>query len=139
MNSEETKYLGQCLCAGIQFEVDKLGTKMGHCHCSMCRKFHGAAFATFGEVLIENFHWLQGEDLLQVYTADNGTKRKFCSNCGSSLFFESAGSDHQVIEFALACLEGAPSLSPDAHIYLSTKVDWLELTDDLPKYLNGRS
>jgi hypothetical protein len=132
-------YRGQCLCGGIQFKVDMIGEKMGHCHCSMCRKFHGAAFATFGEVLLKDFHWLQGEDLLQIYKAENGTKRKFCSRCGSSLIFESAGEEHSVIEFALASLDDEPKLNPDAHIYLSTRVDWVELNDGLPKYLNGRT
>lgn len=133
------KYRGQCLCGDIQFEVSKLGEKMGHCHCTMCRKFHGAAFATFGEAVIDDFRWLRGLDLLQTYTASNGTKRKFCSKCGSSLIFESVGKDHNVIEFSLACLDGSPKLTPDAHIYVNSKVEWLELKDGLPKYLNGRS
>lgn len=132
-------YRGQCLCGGIQYKVDKIGEKMGHCHCSMCRKFHGAAFATYGEVLLDDFHWLQGEDLLQSYNAENGTKRKFCRQCGSSLIFESAGGGQRVIEFALATLDDAPELNPDAHIYLSAKVAWLELNDELPKYLNART
>ncbi len=39
---------------------------MAHCHCSMCRKFHGAAFSTYGEAKIENFKWLQGEGFLKL-------------------------------------------------------------------------
>lgn len=131
-------YKGQCLCGGIQYEVGKFGPKMGHCHCSMCRKFHGAAFATYGEVQQGDFRWLQGEELLQSFKADNGTTRKFCAKCGSSLIFESAGEGRDVIDIALASLDDAPKLRPDAHIYLSSQVGWLRLNDDLPKYLNGR-
>jgi hypothetical protein len=130
-------YQGQCLCGAIKYEAEKVADKMGHCHCTMCRKFHGAAFATFGSVVDTDFHWLAGENLLQTYVADNGTKRKFCSQCGSSLVFESS-ENNGLIEFALASLDVAPSLSPDAHIYTDTKVDWLTIDDDLPKYLNGR-
>ncbi len=130
-------YQGQCLCGGIQYEADKLSGKMGHCHCTMCRKFHGAAFATFGSVARTDFRWLTGENLLQTFVADNGTKRKFCSQCGSSLVFES-GEDNDLVEFSLATLDVAPVLSPDAHIYTGTKVDWLSIDDGLPKYLNGR-
>jgi len=54
------------------------------------------------------------------------------------LIFESAGEAHKVVEFALACLDDVSDLSPDAHIYLGTKVPWLDLNDDLPKFLNGR-
>ena len=131
-------HTGQCLCGKIKYEVKQIGSKIGHCHCTMCRKFHGAAFSTFAEAKMSDFHWLQGDIFLHTYTADNGTKRKFCQNCGSSLIFESASESHDVIEFSLATLDQPPMLTPDAHIYLSTKVSWLELSDDLPKYLNGR-
>ena len=32
---------GSCLCADIAFEIDGPVDIVGHCHCSMCRKFHG--------------------------------------------------------------------------------------------------
>ncbi|MFT6408452.1 MAG: hypothetical protein ACJAQ6_001871 [Arenicella sp.] len=134
----KTPYQGQCLCGDIQNEADQVADKMGHCHCSMCRKFHGAAFSTFGSAANKDFRWLSGENLLQTFVADNGTKRKFCSQCGSSLIFESA-EGNGLVEFSLASLGTSPALSPDAHVYMSTKVDWLTIDDDLPKYLNGRS
>jgi hypothetical protein len=58
---------GQCLCGAVKYEVDAIGPRMAHCHCSMCRKFHGAAFATFGEARAEDFRWLEGEHLLSSY------------------------------------------------------------------------
>lgn len=76
-------FKGQCLCGSIQYEVAHIEPKMGHCHCSMCRKFHGAAFATFGEALAENFRWVKGQPLLKTFLAPNGTKRKFCEHAGS--------------------------------------------------------
>jgi len=132
-------YQGQCLCGDIQYEADRLEGQMGHCHCTMCRKFHGAVFSSYGAVAQEEFRWLQGENLLQTYTAENGTKRKFCRECGSSMIFESKNDDG-LIEFSLATLDVAPPISPDAHIYTGTKVDWFCINGDgLPKYLYGRS
>jgi len=61
------KYKGQCLCGEIRYEVCKIEKQMAHCHCSMCRKFHGAAFATYGEAKVENFKWLQGVDFIKSY------------------------------------------------------------------------
>ncbi len=46
----------------------------------MCRKFHGAAYATIAEVRTNHFCWTSGEDLLKGYTAENGTTRSF--GCG---------------------------------------------------------
>lgn len=138
----DAPYQGQCLCGAVQYEADQLDDKIGHCHCTMCRKFHGAAFATFGSAAKSDFRWLKGEALLHVYVAENGTKRKFCKQCGSSMIFESS-EDSGLIEFSLATLDLdqkglAPKLSPDAHIYTNSKVDWVNINDDLPKFENGR-
>lgn len=131
-------YRGQCLCGVIKYEADSVDQKMGHCHCTMCQKFHGAAFSSYASTPRHNFRWLSGESELSVFKAENGTKRKFCQHCGSSLIFESAV-DNGLTEFALASLDTCLSLTPDAHIYTGTKVDWIEINDELPKHLNGRS
>ncbi len=57
--------VGQCLCGSVIYKVAAIENRMGHCHCSMCRKFHGAAFATFGEAKAEHFRWVTGEDQLK--------------------------------------------------------------------------
>lgn len=137
--AEQKKYTGSCLCGSIQFEVSDVGEKMGNCHCSMCRKFHGAAFATFGEANTENFKWLAGEALLKNYQADNGTVRQFCSNCGSSLIFKPANDTGKVVEFALACLDTPLEQRPDVHIFTKYKANWYEITDALPQFDEGRT
>lgn len=80
-------YHGSCLCGVIAFEVDEFDEHVAHCHCSMCRKFHGAGFATIAGVPRSGFRWLSGREDLTEYTAVNGTVRNFCRHCGSSLFF----------------------------------------------------
>jgi hypothetical protein len=39
---------GSCLCGAVHYEFSGSLNFMGHRHCSMCRKSHGAAFATWG-------------------------------------------------------------------------------------------
>lgn len=131
-------YQGQCLCGAVKYEADAFSPRMGHCHCSMCRKFHGAAFATFGEVKAADFRWLQGEDELKAYTADNGTTRRFCSRCGSSMTFHSDKYPDDVVEIALGTLDSNLDVSPDAHIFVGSKASWSEIHDDLPQYEEGR-
>ena len=137
-DSTENKYQGQCLCGSIKYEVAKIEEQMGHCHCSMCRKFHGAAFATFGEAKSENFRWVTGENFLKSYIATNGTTRKFCENCGSSLIFMPANDDGKLVEFSLGTLDTDIELKPDAHIFTKFGANWYEASDDLPKFSEGR-
>lgn len=130
---------GSCLCGEITFEVDHFEPIIGHCHCTMCRKFHGAAFSTFAEVKVENLHWLTGKSLLASYQADNKTIRQFCKNCGSSLLFESSyNRKANTTEISLAAFDELANVSPNAHIYTESKVDWLKLADDLPQHLKYR-
>jgi hypothetical protein len=131
-------YKGQCLCGSIKYAVDQIEPKMGHCHCSMCRKFHGAAFATYGEAKTDKFHWLAGKELLMSYLAPNGTVRKFCGKCGSSLIFVPFNDTGKIIEFALGTLDSEIELEPDAHIFTRYSASWFEITDNLTQFTEGR-
>jgi len=131
-------YQGSCLCGEVSYAVDKIELKMAHCHCSMCRKFHGSAFATFGEAKVENFRWISGENMIENYTASNGTQRKFCRKCGSSLVFVPSNDVGEVVEFSLGTLDSPISERPDAHIFVSSKTEWFGITDPLPQFDCGR-
>ena len=118
------KNTGSCLCKQITFDVDKFQGLIGHCHCKMCQKFHGAAFSTFVEVKRIDLNWLSGDDLLKEYRADNDTVRTFCSCCGSSLLFESKyNRSEESIEIALATFDSVEVVHADAHIYTESKAD----------------
>ncbi len=131
-------YHGSCLCGSIRFEIDRFAPLTGNCHCSMCRKFHGAAYATIAEARREHFRWTAGEDLLKAYIAPNGTTRRFCSTCGSSLTFASPLADPDLVEFALGCVDDDVPVKPDAHIYVASGAKWAAPNDDLPQFEAGR-
>ena len=106
----------------------------------MCRKFHGAAYATYAQAKRENFNWLTGEESLKSYVGSNATVRKFCNECGTSLIFQDDIHDnHDLIYFAAATLDSEITNKPDVHIYLESKANWLSLNDDLPKFETNRN
>ena len=129
---------GQCLCGAVRYEVDRFGPRLAYCHCSMCRKFHGAPFVTLGEVDKSSFRWTKGEEALQSYVAENGTVRKFCRHCGSSMTFSSPNVQRDVIEISLGTLDSDLEVRPDAHIFVGSKANWTTICDDLPQYEAGR-
>jgi len=131
-------YKGSCLCGKICFEVDEFAPQTGNCHCSMCRKFHGAAYATIAEARRQHFRWTAGEELIKGFTADNGTTRSFCSNCGSSLTFAGPDADPDLVEIALGCFDDEVPVKPDAHIFVASGANWARPIDGLPQYEAGR-
>ena len=131
-------YRGSCLCGVVRFEIDEFLPSVAHCHCSMCRKFHGAAYATIAGVPRSKFRWIAGRNALKGYTAENGTTRTFCRHCGSSLMFSSPRAPVDVVEIALGTVDGDIPVEPDAHIYVGSGANWTVFSDDLPQYEEGR-
>lgn len=134
----QTPVKGSCLCGKVSFSVRRFHQQVAYCHCSMCRKFHGAASAPIIGVDRKDFQWLSGEEEINSYKADNGTVRSFCRHCGSSLTFTSAETEDTVIEVALGVLDDDIPITPDAHIYVDSKANWEHINDDLPQFPQDR-
>jgi hypothetical protein len=134
---------GSCLCGGVEFEI--AGPLMAplNCHCSLCRKQHGAAFRSRVRVLAKDFRWLKGEHLVKFYESSRGYQRGFCSECGSPIINRNGPNWKPPAEFphnaalqygvALALLDDPP-LRPALHCFVASKAPWFEITDDLPQY-----
>jgi hypothetical protein len=71
-----------------------------------------------------------GSDKLSWYQSTPEARRGFCSNCGSTLFFESERWADEV-HIALAHMDGPIDRPPKAHVYYESHVEWVELGDDL--------
>lgn len=125
------KLQGGCLCGAMRYEVDGPLTDVSNCHCSMCRRFHGAAFATYAMVSAEDFRWLSGQELLSVYESSPGNGWAFCRVCGSSLGLPSHG---KLISLALGTLDKDPGVRPEYHIFVGSKAAWHDITDTLPQH-----
>lgn len=131
-------YTGSCLCGVVSFAAREFDGRAAHCHCRMCRKFHGAAYATIVGVPRRSFEWRSGRDALVEYRAANGTVRSFCKHCGSSLFFWSPNADPETVEVALGAFDQDVPVVPDAHIFVGSAANWTVIADELPQFVEGR-
>jgi len=120
---------GGCLCGAVRFTVTLPSKWCAHCHCSMCRRAHGAGFVTWFGVDSEYFKLTQGGQL-QWYVSSPGARRGFCRVCGSSMLFESSrwsGETH----IALACVDGRIDRAPQANVFWDSHVDWMPQNEAL--------
>lgn len=143
LRDNPSSYKGSCLCQKITYQLNQTQfAPLAHCHCTMCRKFHGAAFATLLTVDKDKLEFLSGVECLKVFEANqNGvtTKRTFCSECGSSLLFESKHNvESNSVELAIASLDQNIEIFVDGHIYSADKANWFDVNDTLPKYSGYR-
>src|SRR5512142_435587 len=55
------KLRGKCLCGAVQYEVEGEPEWVAHCHCSLCRRHHGAAYGTYAGYPPARFRLTAGE------------------------------------------------------------------------------
>ena len=126
-------HTGSCLCGQIQYEIHGALVNVLNCHCTMCRKSHGAAFRTRAAVRAADFHWRTGEHLLTHYESSPGEYRTFCRVCGSNLITTFAKYP-KWYGFPLGTLDTDPGVKPTCHVFVGSKAPWHDITDDLPQY-----
>ena len=119
---------GGCLCGAVRYSIALPARWVAHCHCSMCRRAHGAAFVTWVGNVRENVRIEKGAELMTVHRSSPAARRSFCSRCGSMLFFESTQWPDE-LHVTLAHLDDATGLEPQAHAYWKDHVAWGDWTD----------
>ncbi len=121
---------GTCLCESVTWEFTGEPTSTYHCHCSMCRKAHGAAFGTYYFVPAENFRWTGSQDTVRDYASTPALTRSFCGSCGSVV----PGSDDEgkFVYVPAGCHD--EGVSADSHIFVASKAPWLDIVDNLPRH-----
>lgn len=122
---------GSCLCGDVAWESDGPFELMSHCHCSMCRKSHGAAFGTYVAVPAAGFRFSRGESGVAHYESSPGLMRAFCPRCGSVVPSPQGG--EQVV-LPVGCFDDDPGARPRAHIFAASKAPWHAIADALPRF-----
>jgi hypothetical protein len=128
-------YVGSCLCHAIEIRIDGPIESIIHCHCSLCRKSSGTAFATNGFVDRSSFMIVRGQASLTSFEYKPGKRRFFCSGCGSPIFSSSVD-DEARIRIRLGIIDSDIEEHPVSHNFVSSKANWEDLDARLPRY-NG--
>jgi len=117
----------------VRFAIELPVRSCGLCHCSICRRAHGAGYVTWVGVPRTQFRFLAGEERLLRYRSSEHGTRSFCGTCGSPMLFESTEFLPDEIGITLANLDGPIGLAPAVHAYFDRKADWVVVNDDLPR------
>ena len=126
---------GSCLCGSVRFSAQLPSKWCAHCHCSLCRKAHGAGYVTWVGFEQEQVSITRGNDLLEWYESSPGAQRGFCRQCGSSLFFRSKQWPGE-LHIALACMDDEIDRKPAANVFFDRHIDWMPIDTSL-KQLDG--
>lgn len=128
--------VGGCQCGAVRYRLSAPVQRVEHCHCSMCRRLHGALFVSFGIARRADFQ-LEGEDALGDYPSSPGVHRRFCTVCGGQITVEVDSWPERIV-VCLGSLDAgmAPGHDPAAerHAHWESKVAWYDPGDSLPRH-----
>ena len=123
---------GSCLCGGIRFEVTGKHTRIGVCHCSLCRKVSGVASTASIAIGFDQLTWVSGRELVTTYQRPSGYGATFCRVCGSPAPESDDAETMYCVPVGL--LDDDPPLQVGDHIYVGSKACWEVIGDDAPRF-----
>jgi hypothetical protein len=128
---------GSCACGRVRYEIrGELAGPVGHCHCWQCRKHSGASFGTTAAVKSAELFVVAGEERLSSWESSPGIHRFFAGCCGSPLW-KRLDAVSGLVGLRLGTLDSDPGKSVERHIFVSSKVPWIEIEDGLPQAPGG--
>jgi len=133
----QAKTTGGCLCGAVRYQILSDLQGIACCHCSKCRRFHGN-FAAYAIMPLASLKIVEERGLKWFRSETDETPnvhRGFCSECGSSLFWDPRGEDR--IAVSAGSLDEPTNLQILGHSWVSQKGDYYEIHDDMPKYVEG--
>ena len=121
---------GSCLCGDVAWESGEL-SGLHDCHCSRCRKSHGAPFVGWAYAAAAEFRWLSGEEGIVEYASAPTFTRAFCGRCGSALPGRDGDGGPLV---PIGGLDDDPGCESMAHVHTASLPPWTAITDDVAQF-----
>lgn len=123
------KLFGGCLCGAVRYGARPVG-EVVHCHCRMCQRSSGAAFATW--VRASTAH-VEIAGTLEHFRSAPPCRRAFCPCCGSSLLMDYDSEDG--VWLALGTLDDPEAVTPGSSIWTNSRLACVMTFDaELPNF-----
>ena len=118
---------GSCQCGAVRFSVTPGPAKSTVCHCRMCQRATGNAFAPLLEVP-NTRATITGP--LATFASSTLAERGFCPTCGTPLFYRTIAGD--TVEFMAGSLAPPFRFHPYDNSGTESRVRWLAGLGALP-------
>jgi len=123
--TEHAAFRGGCQCGAVRYRVTAGPAKDCLCHCRMCQRATGNAFAPLVEVPADRVTW---EGAPAEWASSSVGWRGFCAGCGTPLYFRSGGT----VELMAGTLAPGTAFDPVFNAGVESRVGWLGALDRAP-------
>ena len=121
---------GGCLCGKIRYRVTG-DPRVHYCHCDMCRRATGSAFAVLAWVPCASLSWLDEEPASRRFSPI--ARRGFCQDCGSPLTLSYDAAQDE-IALHIGSFDDPAELPPRYNYGSSQRLGWICCGLDLPHH-----
>jgi hypothetical protein len=118
--------IARCHCGGVEITAQLPSRFVAHCYCQSCRTAHAAGSVTWIGFKRNQIAITRGEELINNYESSPNTWRKFCTQCGTRLAFESKREAQWADEFhmPLALFVTPVDRKPHVNSFLDERPEW---------------
>ncbi|MEM8974835.1 MAG: GFA family protein [Pseudomonadota bacterium] len=132
VNDANFSAAGGCTCGRVRFKLTRQPLFVHACHCRLCQRQSGTAFALNG--LIEANHVVHESGELEEVTLPTGSGKgqtvSRCPHCRIAVWsiYNRLGGALRFIR--IGALDEPDTCPPDIHIFTSSKQSWVKIPDD---------
>lgn len=122
-------HTGRCMCGAVTFSAEGDPINVRACHCHQCQAALASPF--FARALFDQRN-VKVNGPIAAHRTSPALERVFCQECGARLWARRTNGTYMGI--ALSAFDQKDLFAPTEHIWVSEKVDWLQLNDGLPQH-----
>lgn len=113
---------GGCQCGAVRYELTE-PPQSEFCHCGMCRRATGGAFAALATVPKTAFRWTKGAP--KTFNSSTTAQRGFCGDCGTPLTFEYLAG--KSIDVSIGSLDDPEAVGPlKLEFTVESRLSWID-------------
>jgi hypothetical protein len=119
---------GRCLCGAVRWRAKGDARLVHHCHCGMCRRWTGAAFATLAWFPRAAVEW---SGTPAGFRASPIAVRTHCGACGTPLSLAYDARDD--IALTVGSMDDPGAVRPIRHYGVEGRLPWADIGARLPE------
>ena len=125
---------GHCTCKNMTFHFTADPMFINCCHCTWCQRETGSSYVINAVIETDRLVLDSGKtELIQTPSASGkGQKVHRCPTCKIALWSHYPGGGDKLSFVRVSTLKNARTLAPQAHIFTSTKQEWVSLSGSIP-------
>ena len=130
------KLAGGCTCGTVRYRLNRAPMITHCCHCSWCQRETGSAFVINAVIESTEVELLASPPQIILTPSNSGRGQMVarCPKCHVAVWSHYPTAREAAAFIRVGTLDDKSAITPDVHIFRSSALPWLALTDGKPAF-----